>query len=254
MKNKKDRLVNIITTLRSENTTTLERLALQFNVSTATIRRDIKFLESSNQVFQTVGGGIVYNKDYLGPSREDSLCEFIDEKIRIGEYCTTLIKKQETIIIGPGVTTTLAAKIFSGLDFNFRIITNSISLAYELMKIPTINLYLLGGEVEQELTARSLCPDSLNGVVYADKLFLTADGIHTTYGLTYYSTQQIPIIRQMMNVAKEIILLVDSSKFGKVCFNSLDNLDKVTKIVTDTKVKKSIIRTISNRGIEVVTV
>lgn len=240
--------------IRGENSTTIETLASRFKVSTATIRRDIKLLENSGQVIQTVGGGVVYNKDYLGPSREDSLNKAIEEKLRIAEYCSTLIESQDTVIIGPGVITNLAARIFSGLDLSFRIITNSVSLAYELQKVPNINLYILGGEVEEDSAVKTLCSEPLSGVKYADKLFITADGISTSHGLTYFNANQIPIIKEMMRVSDEIILIADSSKLEKVCFNYLGSLDSVTKIVTDDKIQKTSMKLISMMDIELIVV
>ena len=254
MKNKKERLSGIISMIRGESSTTIETLASRFGVSTATIRRDVKLLENSGQVIQTVGGGVVYNKDYLGPSREDSLNSAIDEKLRIAEYCSTLITSQDTVIIGPGVMTNLAARIFSGLDLSFRIITNSVSLAYELQKAPNINLYMLGGEVEEDSAVKTLCSEPLSGVKYADKLFITADGISTSHGLTYFNANQIPIMKEMMRAADEIILIADSSKFEKVCFNYLDSLDSVTKIVTDDKIQKTSMKLISMMDIELIIV
>jgi DeoR/GlpR family transcriptional regulator of sugar metabolism len=254
MKNKKERLSGIIATIRGESTTTIDLLAAKFGVSTATIRRDVKLLENSGQVIQTIGGGVVYNKDYLGPSREDSLVTAIDEKVRIAEYCSTLIAAQDTVIIGPGVLPSLSARIFSGLDLSFRIITNSISLAYELEKVPNINLYVIGGEIEDDTAVKTLCSEPLSGVKYADKLFITADGISASHGLTFFNARQIQIMKEMMQVAREVILIADSSKFGKVCFNFLDSLDSVTRIITDDKIQKNSMKLISAQGIELITV
>lgn len=255
MKNKKGRLDGIIETLRIEGKTTLDKLAGKFGVSTATIRRDIKVLESSGEVVQAIGGEIHYQKDYNGPSREDMLIRAINEKIRIAEYCSTLINEKETIMIAPGVITTLAGRIFGGLDFEFRVITNSLTLSLELSKLENINLFMLGGEIEKQYTTiRNFNRDPMCGVQFADKLFMTADGIDVIYGLTYFDVSMVPIINGMMSIAKEIILIADSSKFGNVCFNSIGNLSKISSIVTDNKISKKYIKAIENEGINIITV
>ncbi|MBI9105777.1 MAG: DeoR/GlpR transcriptional regulator [Spirochaetales bacterium] len=255
MKNKKERLVGIIETLRIEGNTNLDNLAEKFDVSTATIRRDIKQLESSGQVFQAIGGELYYNKDYHGPSREDMLISAINEKIRIAEYCSTLVKEKETIIIAPGVVTALTGRILGGLDFEFRVITNSLTLSLELSKLENINLFMLGGEIEKQYsTIRNFNRDPMCGIQYADKLFMTADGIDAEYGLTYFNASMIPVISGMMLVAKEIILIADSSKFGNVCFNYLGDLSKVNYIVTDDKLNKKYIKAIESEGINITTV
>ena len=94
----------------------------------------------------------------------------------------------------------------------------------------------------------------MSGVKYADKLFITADGISTSHGLTFFNANQIPIMREMMHVAREITLIADSSKFEKVCFNFLDSLDSVTRIVTDDKIQKNSMKLIAAKGIELIIV
>ncbi|MBI9104691.1 MAG: DeoR/GlpR transcriptional regulator [Spirochaetales bacterium] len=255
MKNKRERLDGIISILRVEGKTSLANLAERFEVSTATIRRDIKLLESSGQIFQAVGGEVLYKKDYPGPSREEMLSKAIDEKVRIAEYCSSLVEDRDTIIVGPGVVTNLTGRIIGGLDKEFRVITNSLSLGMELSKLDNISVFMLGGDVEKQYSV-ALNPgfDPMSGIQYADKLFLTADGIDNEYGLTYFNSTMLPVIRGMMNVSREVILIADSTKFGNVCFNYLDDLSGITKIVTDNGIKKSHLKAIANEGIEIVTV
>ncbi|HAK47489.1 MAG TPA: hypothetical protein DCO79_16410 [Spirochaeta sp.] len=255
MKNKRLRLDGITGVLQLEEKTTLKELAARFDVSTATIRRDIKLLENSGQVYQGKGGEVFYRKDYPGPTRETMLSKFINEKIRIAEYCSTLINERESIMISPGVITTLAGRIFSGLDFEFRVITNSLTLSLELSELEHISLFMLGGEIEKQYsTIKKPGRDPMSGIQYADKLFMTADGIDAEYGMTYFESSRIPVISAMMSVAKEIVLIADSSKFGNVCFNYLDNLSRIDKIITDEKLNKNIKKAFINEGIELITV
>ncbi len=255
MKNKRERLKGIIEILRIEDNTTLENLARKFKVSTATIRRDIKILENSGQVMQAIGGEIYFIKDYAGPSREDMLATAINEKVQIAEYCSTLINEHETILIAPGVITNLAGRIFGGLDFNFRVITNSLTLSLELSKLENISLFLLGGEVEKQYSSiRNINSDLLCGVQYADKLFLTSDGIDPEYGLTYFDSSMNPLISRMMDIAKEIIFIADSTKFGNVCFNYLCDLSKLDLVITDSKLSDKIKKNIESEKVKIICV
>lgn len=256
MKNKKDRINGIINNLRLKGTSSLEDLAADYKVSTATIRRDIKELEKSGEVVQTIGGGIILRKDFAENLREENLNHAIVEKIRIAEYCSTLIREQDTVILGPGVITTLTGRILSGLDINFRVVTNSLSLALELSGLDNINTYIIGGEVEGNYsTAMEYNRSGLDSIKYADKLFLSADGIDIKHGLTYFkASSMIPMIKQMMEVADEVILIGDSSKFGKICFNRLLGIDCVTKIITDSKLDGKHKKAFSKLDIDFITV
>ncbi len=255
MRNKQERLNGIINKLRVEEQVSLEDLASAFQVSTATIRRDVKLLIESGQVMHTVGGMVVYRRDFQGPSSEDLLYTAINEKVRIAERCTMLVEKQQTILLGPGVITKLTGKILGGLEVDFRLVTSSVSLARELSSVPNIRTVLVGGEVTGDWTnAFNTAEYFTNIIPYADLLFLTADGIDAEYGLTYFSSDMQALLRGMVSVAQKVILIADSSRFGKVCFNKFDEIDIVDVIITDNNLKKSTINLIKRKGISLIMV
>jgi DeoR/GlpR family transcriptional regulator of sugar metabolism len=254
-KNRKERLKAIINEIIAKSTTNIDDLAQGFSVSTATIRRDLKVLEKSNQIIQTVGGGVVYKKNYAGPSRKERFEKDFNEKLGISEYCTSLIKEHDTVIIGPGAITFLAGKIMSGLPTSFRIVTNSLTLASELSGVKSIKTVILGGEIDDDHSiGYEDRIDYFDNIQYADKLFLTADGIEPEYGLTFFNMSNLNIMHRMINVAREIILIAESSKFGKMCFNHLANFDKVSLIVTDKTISDDIVDAFIEKGIKVVQV
>ncbi len=255
MKNKRLRLDGIIDILQKQEKTTLKELAQRFEVSIATIRRDITLLENSGHVYQGKVGEVFYRKDYLGPTREALLSSSINEKIRIAEYCTGMIQDKESVIIGPGVITSLTGRILGGLDIELRVVTNSLALGLELSGLDNISLYMLGGEVEKQYSVmKNLGTNPMADIQYADKLFMTADGIDIEYGMTYFESSHIPVLMPMIEVAKQVILIADSTKFGNVCFNYLDKFSRVNQIVTDTNIEKSTKKLFVQEGIEVITV
>lgn len=246
----------ILNTLRLKGTTNLEELSGEFKVSTATIRRDIKDLVNTGQVIQTIGGGILQKKGYAEPESEENVSIAIFEKIKIAEYCSTLVEDQDTVMFGPGFITTLTGRIFGGLKHHFRIVTNSLPLALELSSVENIKTYIIGGDVEGNYsTVMEHNCNGLDSIKYADKLFLTADGIDLEHGLTYFkTTPMIPMIKQMMEIANEVILIAVSSKFEKICFNRLEGIDCIDKIITDDGLDKVIRESFIKHGIEIITV
>ncbi len=256
IKNRRERLEALINAIRIEGSTTIEKLAKRFNVSTSTIRRDLKLLEGSHQIIHTVSGGIVYNKDYAGPSKMEAFKENINEKLRIAEYCTGLIREHNTVAVGPGAITYLVGKIISGItDINFRVITNSLELAIELSDISNIKTVIVGGEVENRYSiGYDSDSDFFNNIKFIDIFFLTADGIDLDYGITYFNTSNLKIVKQMMHVSKKVILIADSSRFGRICFNYLTNIENVSMIVTDTNLDGNILKAIRKKGVEIITV
>jgi DeoR family transcriptional regulator of aga operon len=55
----------------------------------------------------------------------------------------------------------------------------------------------------------------------------------------------------MLKAAKEVIVLADSSKFGKRGFGKICNIDQVHHIITDKDAPYNTVQIIRERGIEV---
>jgi DeoR/GlpR family transcriptional regulator of sugar metabolism len=58
----------------------------------------------------------------------------------------------------------------------------------------------------------------------------------------------------MIAVSREVVLAVDSSKFGRVCFSTVLGLGELSTIVTDIGAPEPLVAEIRSRGVEVVRV
>jgi len=253
---RKERLSRLLNKVRVEQHTTIDDLAGFFDVSTVTIRRDIKELEKQELLLQTVGGGVIYKTEHTGAVDPHSPSHAIDEKIRIAEYCTELVRNHDDILIGPGTTTFLVGKILSGItDRNFRIITNSLELAMETGSAPNIRTVVLGGEVWNKYAV-----GYDGGAEYFAKchrhhtLLLSADGVDLDEGITIFETNLIPIVLAMRSVSDRVILTVDSSKFGVARYNQVARFEDIDIVVTDVGVPGEYRERITTAGSRIVTV
>jgi DeoR/GlpR family transcriptional regulator of sugar metabolism len=248
------RLKTLMNKIRMDEATTIEEMSRFFSVSPATIRRDIKVLEEKRYVIRTVGGGIVYKNKLRHSHAQPESIPFLNERIRIAEYCTEIVRDFDEIIVGPGATTFLAAKILSGItDRKFRIITNSLELALETAGTPNIRTVILGGEIHNRHSVGfEAHMDYFDSCHKQHKLLLSADGVDIANGLTLSDSRFVTMLRKMISVSTEIILLADSSKIGKVCFNHLADLSLVTLCATDTSASEEFCSEARKCGIEVV--
>jgi len=85
-----------------------------------------------------------------------------------------------------------------------------------------------------------------------DKLFLATGGVSPALELTYPGINDIPVKNAMIQVAREIYLLADSSKFGKVAFAALGSLKAVRTLITDDGIAPETVRRISALGVKVI--
>lgn len=235
----------------------MEELSRHFKVSTATIRRDVKVLEQEQIVVQTVGGGILYRQSGGAPPQGgDQRDLFIEEKIRIAEYCTELVEEHDEIIVGPGSTALIIGRILSGIgDRRFRIITNSLELAMETSEVDNIESVVIGGAVHGRYSVGSAHgSDYFASCHNMHKLIFSADGVDSEQGITVFDVRFLPLLKRMISVSSSLILAADSSKLGKVLSNKVADLDLVTTVVTDTNAPPELLSTLGAKGVSVVTV
>ena len=90
--------------------------------------------------------------------------------------------------------------------------------------------------------------------VTADKLFLGVDGIDFKFGLTTPNLLEAKVNHMMMDVSKEVILLADSTKFGRRSIGVINQVNEIDKIVTDSGVSEEDVKRMDNLGIEVIVV
>ncbi|MFP4373806.1 MAG: DeoR/GlpR family DNA-binding transcription regulator [Spirochaetaceae bacterium] len=238
--------------------TTVEELASYFDVSTATIRRDVKLLSEQGTVVQTVGGKILPNPGTgeVPPSFHNSSVTNFEAKLRIAEYCTNLVNERDEILIGPGTTAFLAGRIFTGIsDRRFRIITNSLELATSASSVENVESIILGGTVyENHSTGFFGQEDYLSFCHKNHKLILGADGIDPDYGITLFDQRFLSILRDMVAASRDVIVTADSAKLGKVYSNKICELNAVTTLVTDNGVSQELKEQIERAGVMVVPV
>jgi DeoR family transcriptional regulator of aga operon len=88
----------------------------------------------------------------------------------------------------------------------------------------------------------------------ADKLFLGVDGIHFKYGLTTPNLMEGRVNKLMIKIAHEVIVVADSSKFGKRSMSVISRVEEIDKIITDKKIQNDDLNRLRELGIDVILV
>jgi DeoR/GlpR family transcriptional regulator of sugar metabolism len=86
------------------------------------------------------------------------------------------------------------------------------------------------------------------------KGFFGAKGVTLTEGLTDVNAFEVQLKRAMVRLAKEVIAIVDHTKWGKMAFASFASIDQVHTIITDDKAPPDLIQQVRQRGVEVLLV
>ena len=252
-----ERQRKIVREIRNRGASTISELSKNFNVSEMTIRRDLDRLEQERLIKRTYGGALSLEVATFEPTFQEKDSIEIEEKRRIGAAAVSIINQGDTIFLTTGTTTMQIVKnlVKSKSVINLTVVTNSVNNAYELCKLDSIRLFVIGGEVRKRSYAMIMpqIEESLKGICI-DKFFLGVNGLSYEYGLTIPNPLEAQFCRLVIQKSRETVVVADHSKFGKVAFAHIANLNKIDKIITDSAVDQEYIDQLKDKGIGVIVV
>jgi DeoR family transcriptional regulator, fructose operon transcriptional repressor len=228
----------------------LEELAREVEASVSTVRRDIASLESAGGLRRMHGGARLVNppSDEFAFNARDT--HQLAEKEAIGRACAELIRPNQTVIIDAGTTTYHVARNLESKTP--QIITNSLPVALFFASASRVELILSGGVIYPRLgvLVGPLAVEAFSKI-HADVAVMSAGGI-TLEGVTNSHGLLIEIQLAMMRAAQKVIFCFDSTKLGRRSVSPLCGLDRIHTIVTDSAAPTDLVRSLRERGLEVV--
>jgi DeoR/GlpR family transcriptional regulator of sugar metabolism len=135
------------------------------------------------------------------------------------------------------------------------LVTNSQPIAHEVLTWASPNLTILGGVFLPDYQA-TVGPQTLAQLqdLTADKLFLGADGLTLAGGATTANVLMAQVDGMMAEHAREVILVLDSSKIGRAGFVPIKPVDSIHKLITDADAPPEFVDAVRARGVEVLQV
>lgn len=231
----------------------VHELSRHFNVSEVTIRNDLDQLEKKKALIRARGGAMKMEGNVSIDHRiseKDKL--HFNEKLRIGKCAAKLIKDNDTIIVDSGTTTVEIIKNLPDVK-DLTIITNALNIVNQLLSHPEINVVIPGGYLRKNsLSLVGPLAEKNFRNFYVDKVFVGVDGFDTKMGIYTPNMEEAHLNEIMIDVAKEVILVCDSSKFQRRSLAYICNLDKIDKVITDAGIPDEDKRRLEDAGITVI--
>jgi DeoR family transcriptional regulator of aga operon/DeoR family fructose operon transcriptional repressor len=232
----------------------VSELSALFRVSPVTIRNDLNELERRRVLIRTHGGALVVDRNSIELSFDARQRMQSAEKAYIGEMAASLIHDGDAIALDASTTALQVAKRIKGRQ-ELTVVTNGIRIALELIGFPNITVVMPGGFLRRD--AISLVGELGEEVLAkfnVQKGFFGAKGVTLTEGLTDVNAFEVQLKRAMVRLAKEVIAIVDHTKWGKTAFASFASIDQVHMIITDGKAPPDLVQQVRDRGVEVLLV
>ncbi len=248
-RNTKQRRHMILSLLIEKGEVTVEELSELFDISEVTIRKDLTELEKNGLLMRKYGGAVLIPSNII---QEDTGEEVSNRKLSLAVSAVELIKDHNRIIIDSGSTTAALINQLSKRN-GLVVMTNSLPVANALQEIenePT--LLMTGGTWDSH-------SDSFQGQVAEsvlrsydfDQLFIGADGIDLERGTTTFN-ELVGLSRVMSEVAREVILMVESEKIGRKIPNVELPWDSIDVLITNNDLSQEHQQKIESHNVRVI--
>jgi DeoR family fructose operon transcriptional repressor len=201
--------------------------------SESTVRRDLIALQDEGVLKRVHGGAMAVRAigrrgdDFAGQARR-----MVEEKRRIAAAAAALVEDGQTLILDGGSTVAAVAREL--LDRSLHVVTNSLPIAEILGEARRIDVTLTGGQLDSPLGVMlgPLCEQML-GALAVDVTIMGIGGV-TESGLSNSNPLVVGSERKMIEVAREVVIVTDHTKFGRAALVPLAPLDVVDIVVSDT--------------------
>jgi len=218
----------------------IDEMVKRFGVSFMTVHRDLDILAKTGEIIKTHGGATAAKRLTFEFSFRNQISNYQERKEAIARKAVDIVKPGDVVMLDTGTTTLEIAKQLKNKK-DITVITTSLAIVSELQFIDQIEVVLLGGSL------RSGSPD-LHGPLAEENIeqfrthiaFIGADGIDLN-GNTFTNDLRIAnLSRRMAKNANRVIVVSDSSKFGRKSMCKVLSSDEYDLIITDSDVNKTI--------------
>ncbi len=246
-----ERKKKILDFIQKHGKASVQELTEVFQVSESTVRRDLNDLEDAKLLKRAHGGALSLQNVNFEPTVGEKMVTHIKEKHAIAKKAVELIEEGDTILLDAGTTTFELAKELKTFS-NLTVVTNDINISQELLHHPGIEIMVTGGMLRKETQAMvgPVAEQSL-GMIRVDKLFLAINGLDLEAGLTTPNLIEAATKRKMITIAKQVILLADHSKLGKVYRAKVADIAEVNHVILDNALDEEILNQFKTTGISV---
>ncbi|GAA0361066.1 transcriptional repressor AgaR [Bowmanella denitrificans] len=245
-----ERQQEILRQTQAQGKVSVKALAEQFKVSEVTIRNDLSVLDRKKLLVRSRGGAMVNSQ--LG--RELSLKEKSGQnsalKQELGALAAQLVGEGERILLDSGTTTQEVAACLVDKE-DLVVMTNGLNIATELARSDSVEVMLTGGTLRKKSMSfyGAIAERSLQNYNFS-KLILGVDGFDLRTGIGTHFEKEAILNRLMCEMAEEIVVVTDSSKFERRAFHAICAIAQIHTLVTDSGIPQNYVDELDKLGIK----
>ncbi len=250
---RKHRLNQIVSVIVEKGALDVASLSAQFDVSQATIRRDLEVLEKQRLVSRTHGGATTHAAFNDLPLSYKT-AQDMSEKRRIAHEALTFLDGARVIGMTGGTTVTEFARLLLDRD-GLTVVTNALNVATDLLANPQLRVFAAGGEVRRS-SQEAVGPtaEMFLSAYNIDVAFLGVDGVDAVAGCTNYDPVGARVNAVLRERGRMNVVLADATKISRIALAQVCAMKDVDVLITDSRAPESALADIRRQGCRVIAV
>ncbi len=249
---KAERQQLILEAVKDNRQATVVELSRRFDVSEVTIRRDLRELAAQGALRRAHGGALMAASAPPEPPVVQRLGRAEHCKACIGRAAASLVKDGDSIFIGSGSTTAYVARHLVDRR-NLTVVTNALTIATELASAKGVTVVVTGGMMRpSELSLVGHITEQSLREVRVDKVIMGIRAISLEAGMTNDYLPEVVTDRTIIEMAPELIVVADHTKFGKIASAYVAPVERITTLVTNSDTDPKTLTLLRKLGIQVI--
>jgi DeoR/GlpR family transcriptional regulator of sugar metabolism len=231
-----ERRQSLLEALRKQPGLRVPELAQALGVSEGTVRNDLNALEGEGRL-KRVHGGAILSMSSLDQFQNNSFVrrykQSVAAKTVIAREAALLVKDGDSILLDASSTSYYLARALSART-KLRVMTNGFEVARELAHNSSNTVILIGGVVNNDSSSvTGLLSEQIIAEMHIEKAFFSCSGFSIERGMTEVHFEEAQLKRKAIESSKQVIALIDSSKFGKEDLTPFARPTQIAHLFTD---------------------
>jgi DeoR/GlpR family transcriptional regulator of sugar metabolism len=240
-----EEIIRLVSKLREVSVVTMTE---RFNVSEATIRKDLSLLEEMGYLVRTHGGAMLAEDRKREEPLSSRQAKALEEKMAIVARAREFIHEGDTIYLDSGSTCALLAREIR--DMTVRVICHSLGVYRELGSSPGVSLFSLGGSYRKDAES-FIGPIAVDNLKYfqIETCFIGTASFNDKGIFSAQNIIEAQLKAEALKTSKRRIIVADCSKYGTFGFSVFARPGDFDVFITDSGFKEA--GKLQDLGIEV---
>lgn len=248
-----ERQEEILSLIKERKSISVNELAKELYVSSATVRRDLSEMEKAGLVRRAHGGAVLTSGSSVDKTIFMREQENVEAKKEIASLAAGFVKNNSSIYLDSSSTVGKIVPLLKRFNY-ISIVTNGLKNALSLSETTNARVYVTCGMVQSQSNS-ILGADTVEycSKLHTDIAFISCNGVDMKNGVTEANLEQAKVKQTMLRNSALRILLADASKFGKTFMSKTAEFSDINYLITDRMPDKEFAERIESAGCRIIT-